>query len=184
MAMVGKTALVTGSTSGVGQETARGLAALGARVVLLGRNEGRLERVRDELTQLAGENRFPTVVADMASLASVRRAIEQIHATERRLDLLVDNAGAIYPERTLSPDQIEATLAVLVVAHFTLVGGLLPLLRASGDARVIAVTSGGMYTQAANLEDLQSENGAYSGSLAYARAKRIQVRSSVSGHAA
>ena len=110
MAMVGKTALVTGSTSGLGQETARGLAALGARVVLLGRNEGRLERVRDELTQLAGENRFPTVVADMASLASVRRAIEQIHATETRLDLLVDNAGAIYPERTLSPDQIEATL--------------------------------------------------------------------------
>jgi dehydrogenase/reductase SDR family member 12 len=174
-ALIGKTALVTGPTSGLGQATARGLAALGARVVLLGRDEGRLARVRGELTQLAGEDRFPTVVADMASLASVRRAIEQIHATETRLDLLVDNAGAIYPERTLSPDRIEATLAVLVVAPFALVGGLLPLLRASGDARVIAVTSGGMYTQAANLEDLQSEKGAYSGSLAYARAKRIQV---------
>ena len=174
-ALRGKTALVTGPTSGLGQATARGLAALGARVVLLGRDERRLARVRDELTRHSGEDRFPTVVADMASLASVRSAIEQIRATETRIDLLVDNAGAIYPERTLSPDGIEATLALLVVGPFALTGGLLPLLRASGDARVIAVTSGGMYTQAARLQDLQFENGAYAGPAAYARAKRIQV---------
>ena len=174
-ALRGKTALVTGPTSGLGQATARGLAALGARVVLLGRDERRLARVRDELTRHSGEDRFPTVVADMASLASVRFAIEQIRATETRIDLLVDNAGAIYPERTLSPDGIEATLALLVVGPFALTGGLLPLLRASGDARVIAVTSGGMYTQAARLQDLQFENGAYAGPAAYARAKRIQV---------
>ena len=124
-----------------------------------------MARVRDELTRHSGEDRFPTVVADMASLASVRFGqSSRFDATETRIDLLVDNAGAIYPERALSPDGIEATLAVLVVAPFALVGGLLPLLRASGDARVIAVTSGGMYTQAANLEDLQSENGTYSGS--------------------
>lgn len=174
-ALVGKTALVTGPTSGLGLATTRGLAALGARVVLVGRDECRLARVQDELTKLAGVNRFPIVVADLGSLASVRRAIEQIQATETRLDLLVDNAGAIYPERTLSPERIEATLAVLVVGPFALVGGLLPLLRASGDARVIAITSGGMYAQAVNLDDLQSANGPYSGSLAYARAKRIQV---------
>jgi len=174
-ALRGKTALVTGPTSGLGQATARGLAALGARVVLLGRDEGRLARVRDELTQHSGEDRFPTVLADMASLASVQSAIEQIRATETRIDLLVDNAGAIYPERTLSPDGIEATLALLVVGPFALTRGLLPLLRASGEARVIAVTSGGMYTQAVRLHDLQFENGAYAGPVAYARAKRIQV---------
>lgn len=174
-ALLGKTALVTGPTSGLGEATARGLAALGARVVLLGRDEGRLARVRDELMELTGDDRFPTVVADMASLASVRSAVGRILATEGRLDLVVDNAGAIYPERTLSPDRIEATLAVLVVGPFALVGGLLPLLRASGDARVIAVSSGGMYTQGLDLADLQSENGRYTGSLAYARAKRVQV---------
>jgi NAD(P)-dependent dehydrogenase (short-subunit alcohol dehydrogenase family) len=174
-ALVGKTALVTGPTSGLGKATAHGLASLGARVVLLGRDEGRLGRVRDQLTNLAGEDRFPTVVADMASLASVRSAVERIRATETRLDLVVDNAGAIYPERTLSPDGIEATLAVLVVGPFALVGGLLPLLRASRDARVVAVSSGGMYTQPVQIDDLQSQNGAYSGPIAYARAKRIQV---------
>lgn len=173
--LAGKTALVTGPTSGLGQATARGLATLGARVVLLGRNEGRLTRMRGELTQVAGEDRFPIVVADMASLASVRRAAEQIRATENRLDVLVDNAGAIYPERTLNPDGIEASLALLVVGPFALMGALLPLLRESGDARVIAVTSGGMYTQAVDLDDLQSQDGPYSGSRAYARAKRIQV---------
>lgn len=173
--LVGKTALVTGPTSGLGLATARELAALGARVVLVGRDGERLARLRDELTRLAGEDRFATVVADMASLTSVRGAVEQIGATENRLDLLVDNAGAIYPERTLSADGIEATLALLVVGPFVLMGGLLPLMRASGDARVIAVSSGGMYTQAVELDDLQSRNGPYSGSLAYARAKRIQV---------
>jgi len=174
-ALRGKTALVTGPTSGLGQATARGLAALGARVVLVGRDERRLARVRDQLTRQSGEDRFPTVVVDMGSLASVRSAIEQVGGTETRIDLLVDNAGAIYPERTLSPDGIEATIALLVVGPFALTGGLLPLLRASGDARVIAVTSGGMYTQAARLQDLQFEDGPYAGPTAYARAKRIQV---------
>ena len=174
-ALADQTALVTGPTSGLGLATARELAALGARVVLVARDEGGLRRVRDDLTALAGEDRFPIVVADMASLASIRHAISHVLATEKQLDLLVDNAGAIYPERTLSPDGIEATLAVLVVGPFALLRGLLPLLRVSGDARVVAVTSGGMYTQAVDPEDLQSKNVPYSGPLAYARAKRIQV---------
>jgi len=174
-ALMGKTALVTGPTSGLGFATARAFATLGARVVLVGRNERRLAEVRAELVGLVGADRFPTVLADLSSLASVRAAVDRIAATEDRLDVLVDSAGAIYPERTLSADGIEATLAVLVVGPFALTAGLLPLLRASGDARVIAVTSGGMYTQAAGLEDLQLERRSYSGPLAYARAKRIQV---------
>jgi dehydrogenase/reductase SDR family member 12 len=174
-ALRGKTALVTGPTSGLGRETARKLADLGARVVLVGRSQHRLEEVRAELAQMNGEDRFPFVVADLSSLSSVRGAVERIGATEERLDILVDSAGAIVPERTLSPDGIEATLALLVVGPFALTRGLLPLLRASADARVIAVTSGGMYTQAVDLDDLASERIPYSGPRAYARAKRIQV---------
>ncbi len=102
-----------------------------------------------------GEDRFPIVVADMASLASVRGAVAEILATEPRLDVLIDNAGAIYPTRRESPDGIEATLAVLVVGPFALISGLLPLLRADGGGRVISVTSGGMYTQAVDLADLE-----------------------------
>lgn len=171
----GRTALVTGPTSGLGRETARALAALGARVVLVGRSQERLTELRDELIALHGEDRFPVVLGDMSSLASVRAATDGIVRTEARLDILVDNAGAIYPQRIESVDGIEATLAVLAVCPFALVSGLLPLLRRSPDGRVIAVTSGGMYTQAVDIEDIAGAQRPYSGARAYARAKRVQV---------
>jgi dehydrogenase/reductase SDR family member 12 len=174
-ALAGRTALVTGPTSGLGRETAEALAALGARVVLLGRDPGRLGGVRDALVAMHGEDRFPVVVADMGSIASVRAGVHQILESEPRLDILIDNAGAIHPERTVGPDGIEATFALLVIGPFVLEAGLLPLLRRAGGARVIAVTSGGMYTQRLDLDDLGSERGQYSGPRAYARAKRAQV---------
>jgi len=173
-AMAGRTVLVTGPTSGLGREATMALAGLGARVVLVGRSPEKLERLRDELVLRHGEDRFPIVVADVGSLASVRDAVARILATETRLDVLVDNAGAIHPERRLGPDGIEATFALMVVGPFVLAAGLLPLLRASGG-RVIAVTSGGMYTQALDLDDLGSAAGPWSGPRAYARAKRAQT---------
>ena len=179
-ALVGRTALITGPTSGLGRATTDALASLGARVVLVGRSEERLVAVRDSLeaahgVAAHGEDRFPIVVADMGSLTSVRAAVSRILETEPRLDILVDNAGAIYPERREGPDGIEATLAVLVIGPFVLVSGLLPLLRDTAGARVISVTSGGMYSQKLVLDDLQSTAEPYSGPRAYARAKRAQV---------
>ena len=173
--LIGRTALVTGPTSGLGRAAVDDLARLGARVILVGRSAERLARVRDDLVVTYGGDQFPIVIADMGSLDSVRTAVADVIATESRLDILVDNAGAIFPERTVGPDGIEATLAVLVVGPFTLVGGLLPLLRGTPGARVISTTSGGMYTQRLDLDDLQSEGESYSGALAYARAKRAQV---------
>ena len=152
--MAGRTVLVTGPTSGLGLQTTRALAALGARVLLAGRSAERLASLHDDLVATHGEDRFPTVVVDMASLASVRAAAERVLATETRLDVLVDNAGAIYPERTVSPDGIEATMATMVVGPFALVAGLLPLLDRTPGSRVIAVTSGGMYAQRLDLADL------------------------------
>ena len=179
-ALIGRTALITGPTSGLGRATTDALASLGARVVLVGRSEERLAAVRDSLEAAhgeaaQGEERFPIVVADMGSLTSVRAAVSRILETEPRLDILVDNAGAIYPERREGPDGIEATLAVLVIGPFVLVSGLLPLLRNTAGARVISVTSGGMYSQKLVLDDLQSTAEPYSGPRAYARAKRAQV---------
>jgi len=173
--LAGKTVLVTGPTSGLGRATSIALAALGARVVLVGRSEQRLAQVRAELVRTHGVDRFPIVVADMGSLASVRAAVQRVLETEPRLDVLVDNAGAIFPERALGPDGIERTFATLVVGPFALTAGLLPLLRATPGARVISVTSGGMYTQQLDVHDLQYAAGVYNGSLAYARAKRAQV---------
>jgi dehydrogenase/reductase SDR family member 12 len=171
----GRTVLVTGPTSGLGLAATLALAALGARVILVGRRPDRLADLRDGLVRTHGEDRFPVVVADMATLESVRAAIERILATESRLDVIVDNAGAMFPERTESVDGIEATLATMVVGPFALVAGLLPLLRRTGSSRVIAVTSGGMYAQRLDIDDLEWRAGAYDGTRAYARAKRAQV---------
>lgn len=174
-ALAGRTVLVTGPTSGLGRAATDALAALGARVILLGRSEVRLARLRDELAARHGEDRFPVVVADMGSLVSVRAAADRVLATESHLDVVVDNAGAIYPERFDGPDGIEATFAVLVAGPFALLAGLLPLLGRTPGARVVAVTSGGMYAQGLDLDDLESRRGAFSGPRAYARAKRAQT---------
>ena len=111
----------------------------------------------------------------MGSLASVRAAAVEILATESRIDVLIDNAGAIFPERTIGPDGIEATLGTLVVGPFALIGALLPLLAGTPGSRVIAVTSGGQYAQAIDVDDLEDGAGPYNGTRAYARAKRAQV---------
>jgi dehydrogenase/reductase SDR family protein 12 len=174
-ALTGRTVLVTGPTSGLGRAAASRLAALGARVMLLGRSEARLDAVRAELIEAHGDDRFPLVVADMASRRSVSEAVARILATETRLDVLVDNAGAVFAERTDSDDGIEATLATMVVGPFRLETGLLPLLERTAGSRVIAVTSGGMYLETLPLDDLGYRRGDYSGLRAYARAKRAQV---------
>ena len=174
-ALAGKTVLITGPTSGLGRAAAAELAGLGARLVLVSRSRDKLDALSAELRERHGADRFPVVVADMQSLESVRDAVRRILDTEPSLDVIVDNAGAIYPERTVGPDGIEATLATLVVGPFVLISGLMPLLRRSADPRVIAVTSGGQYTRSLDLDDLQSSHGEFSGALAYARSKRAQV---------
>jgi len=173
--LAGKTALVTGPTSGLGRITSIRLAQLGARVVLAGRDRDRLEGLAEELAALTGESRYPAVVVDMSSLASVGVAVEKVLATESRLDMLIDNAGAIFPERGETSEGLERTLAVLVVGPFALVSGLMPLLRRTPSARVIAVTSGGMYAQPVDLADLQWTTRPYVGARVYAQGKRIQV---------
>lgn len=174
-ALAGRTVLITGPTSGLGRATAEAMAAMGARVVLVGRSAKRLGAVRDELSERYGEDRFPIVIADMSSLESVREAVAQVLTSEPRLDVLIDNAGAINAERRVSDDGTEATFATMVVGPFVLIDGLLPLLEASGDGRVINIVSGGMYAQPLPLDDLQFERGTYDGTRAYARAKRAST---------
>ena len=174
-ALRGRTVLVTGPTSGLGRAATDALAGLGARIVLVGRDRDRLTAVRDDLIRQHGADRFPTVVADMASLASVRQAVDRVLESEPRLDVVIDNAGAIFPQRIESPDGYEATLATLVLGPFALIAGLLPRLRSTGGARVVAVTSGGMYAQRLRLDDLQWEHAPFDGARVYAHAKRAQV---------
>jgi len=174
-AMAGRTVVLTGPTSGLGRAAAGSFARMGARLVLVGRDAARLERVLAELRAETPGLEARAVVADMASLASVRAAAEVILAGEPRLDVIVDNAGAMLETREVTAEGFERTFATMVLGPFVLVARLLPRLAESPDARLVAVTSGGMYTQALPLDDLAFERGAYSGPRAYARAKRAQV---------
>jgi NAD(P)-dependent dehydrogenase (short-subunit alcohol dehydrogenase family) len=173
--MAGRTVVLTGPTSGLGRAAAGSFARMGARLVLVGRDSGRLERTRSELLAESPDLDAATVVADMASLPSVRAAAQEILEREPRLDVIVDNAGMMLETRETTPEGFERTLATMVLGPFVLIARLVPRLVESPDARVVAVTSGGMYFQALPLDDLGFERGTYSGPRAYARAKRAQV---------
>jgi NAD(P)-dependent dehydrogenase (short-subunit alcohol dehydrogenase family) len=174
-ALAGRTVLITGPTSGLGRAASEQLADLGARLLLVGRDREKLERVRDEIRRPPSNEPHRIVVADLSALDSVAAAVEAIRVAEPRLDVLIDNAGAIHPERRETADGLEATFATMVAGPFALVRGVLPLLRAGAVAQVIAVTSGGMYAQSLDLDDLQYREGDFNGTKAYARAKRAQV---------
>lgn len=174
-ALRGRTLLITGPTSGLGRAASETFAALGARLVLVGRDAQKLTATRAELVSAYPDVEAATVVADMSSLASVSEAVDVIRGSEERLDVLIDNAGVINDHRIVTAEGLEATFATMVVGPFRLIGGLLELMRSTGDARVISVTSGGMYAQRLALEDLGYERGEFDGTRAYARAKRAQV---------
>ena len=173
--MAGRTVVITGPTSGLGREAAASLAAMGARLVLVGRDPAKLARTADDLRGTNPGLATSVVVADMSSLGSVRAASARILADEPRIDVLVDNAGAMFPERAETEDGFERSFATMVLGPFVLTARLLPRLLASPDGRIVAVTSGGQYTQALPLDDLGFRQGGYDGPRAYARAKRAQV---------
>lgn len=173
--MDGRTVVLTGPTSGLGREAAGSFARMGARLVLVGRDAEKLERTRDELLAGSPGASVDAVTADMSSLPSVREAAAGILAVAPRIDVVIDNAGTMLPDREVTAEGFERTFATMVLGPFVLVSRLVSRLLESPDPRLVAVTSGGMYTQSLPLDDLQYERGSYSGPRAYARAKRAQV---------
>lgn len=170
----GRVVLVTGATSGLGLAAAEQLARCGATVVLLGRDESKLQRVRDDLAARTGSAALETIVADMADLDAVRAAAATFTARHERLDALIHNAGALTADRRVTADGLESTVACHVVGPFLLTRLLLDRLRVATPGRVITVSSGGMYTAGLTVDRLQMGDD-YKGSEQYARAKRAQV---------
>lgn len=175
-ALVGRAALVTGATSGLGLATAAGLARLGARVHLVVRDEAKGQRVADELRDEVPDADLELWTCDVADLADVRRLAEAFLAAGESLDVVVHNAGALPGTRQESPQGHELTMALHVLGPVLMTELLLPALaRAEDAARVILVTSGGMYAQRLRDDDPEYLTGDYSGTTAYARSKRAQV---------
>ncbi len=173
--MSGKTVVITGGNSGLGLVTAKALVRTGASVRIVARNAERGAAAVEELDAIGGAT-AGLYVADLSSLGDVRRLASEIRERESRLDVLVHNAGALLAERKESVDGHEMTFATMVLGPFLLTSELLPLLRATpGGARVLWIASGGMYTQSLDVDALEMDADDYSGTTAYARAKRAQV---------
>jgi len=166
-------ALVTGGSSGIGLETARGLKAHFDVVGIVGRNAGRLASAAEDLRQ--GGGHIETFQADFSSLCDVRRLADEVKARFDSLQVLVNNAGVWHRERTLTKDGYEDTFAVNHLAHFLLTNELKELLMSGARARVVNVSSSmHVRPKSLNWDDLMFENG-FRGFRAYGHSKLANV---------
>ena len=171
----GRVVLITGATSGIGYATAVALAGQGATVHFLARDRDRAERAQRQITTASGSPLVSYGLADLEDLGSVCAFAREFHTAYPRLDTLIHNAGTIHPSYRTDPAGIELTYVGQVVAPFLLTAMLMPRLAASGAARVITVSSGGMYTRRLDLTALPPAPAGFRGVTAYARVKRAQV---------
>jgi retinol dehydrogenase 14 len=172
--MAGKFVLVTGGTGGIGKATAIGLAALGARVGITGRDRARTEAAAAGIGAAPGSPAVDAFAADMSAQAGVRRLAAQVAGAYPRLDVLVNNVGGFWAHRRLTADGLERTFALNHLAPFLLTSLLLDRLTASAPARVVTVSSGAHASGRIDFDDLQGERD-YSGQRAYGQSKLANV---------
>jgi dehydrogenase/reductase SDR family protein 12 len=162
--------VITGASAGLGQATAERLARMGAELTLVVRDRERGRQLIDRLVAETGNRRLHLAVADLSLMSDTDALVNSLTKSGKTIDVLVNNAGALFPERSNTSEGLEQGLALLLLAPVRLTEGLKPVF--TEGTRVINVVSGGMYTQRLNVDALQSEDATYSGSVAYARLKR------------
>ncbi len=174
MSMAGKTVLVTGATSGIGQATALELARQGANVCIVARNKSKGETVLEEIKKATGNTKLELFVADLSSMNEVRRMAQEFKAKHSRLDVLVNNAGGVYDTRQTTADGLEYTFAFNHLASFLLTNLLLETLKASTPSRIINVSSNAQANGKIDFDDLMGEKR-YSSFGAYSASKLANV---------
>jgi NAD(P)-dependent dehydrogenase (short-subunit alcohol dehydrogenase family) len=172
--MRGKVIVITGGTSGIGQVAAEQLAGMGARIILVARSEERAAASLTRLRQAGPEVDHSVRYADLSSIAATRGLAADIAAAEPRIDVLINNAGALFNNRQLSPDGLEMTFAVNHMAYFVLTEGLRERMAASGPARIVSTASAAHLGAKIDFGDLQMATG-YSGFGAYGRSKLANI---------
>jgi len=155
--MEGKVCLITGATNGIGKSTAHELARMGATVVVVGRDARKTSLVVEEIRAASGNDSVDSLLADLSSQQQVRRLANEFDSKYSHLDVLLNNAGAVFMQRQLSVDGIEMTFALNYLASFLLTGLLLDKIKASAPARIINVSSGAHTSGEIEFDNLQGE---------------------------
>jgi len=168
--MKGKVCLITGATSGIGLATARELSRRGARVLLVARDQQKCDRVRRDLEKETGNAELECLIANLSRKAEIASLSIEIHQAVHKLDVLINNAGAVFIRRRLNADGIERTLALNHLAYFHLTLRLLDLLGQAEQGRIINLSSAMHAPASLDFENLQLESR-YGGIKAYRRSK-------------
>ena len=172
--MNGKTCLITGATAGIGKAAAMQLAQLGATLVLVARDPQKATKTTEQIRQQTGNHEIEFLLADLSSQQQVRQLAEDFKARHQRLDVLVNNAGAVMTSRQHSVDGIEMTFALNYLSYFLLTNLLLDVLTSSNPSRIVNVSSDSHQNAELDFQDLQYQ-GRYRGFQAYGRSKLANV---------
>jgi len=172
--MKGKTIVMTGATSGIGEVAALALAGLGARIVFIARDEARARATLRKLEAKAPDSSHRMHLADLSSMDETRKVGRAIAASEPRIDVLINNAGAMFADRRVTPEGLELTFALNHMAYFVLTEALREKLIASAPARIVSTSSTAHEGASLDFSDLQSARG-YGGFKVYGRSKLANI---------
>jgi NAD(P)-dependent dehydrogenase (short-subunit alcohol dehydrogenase family) len=168
--MEGRICLITGANSGIGKETAIGLAKKGAQIVMAVRNLERGEKARTDIIEKSGKKAVDLLRCDVSLMSNIRQFAKEFDAKYPKLDVLINNAGAVFNKRSMTDEGFERTLAVDYLGPVLLTHELLPTLRKVGPSMIVNVSSGLHKNASINLSDMQSEKS-YDGMKVYSKAK-------------
>ena len=172
--MQGKVVVATGATSGIGEVAALRLAERGARIVFIARDPVRAEATLARLRQAAPGSEHRAHLADLSLMADTRRVAAEIAAAEPRIDVLINNAGAVFDKRMVTSEGLEMTFALNHMAYFVLTQGLTARLTGSAPARIVSTASAAHQGARLDFNDLQSA-GSFSAMGAYGRSKLCNI---------
>lgn len=168
-----QTVLITGSTDGIGKQTAVDLAEMGAKVIVHGRNEGRVKETMQEIFELTGNNNLDFVIADLSSLQQVQEMADDLHQRFNKIDVLINNAGVFKTTRELNEDGFEMTFVINHLSYFLLTNLILDLIKNSDYKRIVNVASQA-HNSDLDFDNLHGEKY-YEGYDAYARSKLCNI---------
>ncbi|HEX3602612.1 MAG TPA: SDR family NAD(P)-dependent oxidoreductase [Steroidobacteraceae bacterium] len=172
--MKGKVVVISGATSGIGEVAAQSLAAMGARIVLIARDAARGQKTLTRLRSLGSSAAHSIYYGDLSRISESKRVAAEISAAEPRLDVLINNAGALFGTRRLTADSLEETFATNHMAYFVLTLGLRASLIAGAPSRVVSTASAAHKGHTLDFDDLQATKG-YSAIRAYGRSKLCNI---------